>query len=139
MDGISAAASIWSLCEATSALLKYFNTTRHAPEDMRNFEKELISLQTVLISLVKLKYDLTKSTVAQVDGWTNTVRALKDNDGAFAECTMTMVQLQKKIHSKGSKRLIAMWAFIKQDVVDMLLRIERLKATITMSIGFDQL
>jgi hypothetical protein len=25
MNGFSAAASIWSLCEATSALLKYFN------------------------------------------------------------------------------------------------------------------
>ncbi|KAF1937062.1 hypothetical protein EJ02DRAFT_357676 [Clathrospora elynae] len=137
MDGLSAAASIWSLVQATGALIKYFNAAKSAPKDMSNIQRELSILNSLLITLINLKFHFENSETSRE--WNSVIRTLGVEHGPFAECADTMAQLNEKVSSKKGFRAIATWAFIKDDVHEMLDKIARLKTTINLILSADQL
>jgi hypothetical protein len=137
MDGLSAAASIWALAEAAGALIKYFNTAKSASKDMSKIQRELSILHSLLITLINLKFEFENSETSKE--WNSAMSTLGVEFGPFAECADTMSQLRKKIASRNGIRAIALWAFIKDDVHEMLDKIERLKTAINLVLSVDQL
>ena len=137
MDGLSAAASIWSLAQATGALIKYFNATKSAPKDISKLQKELATLNSLLIILINLKFQFEKSGTSQE--WNSAIRTLGVEHGPFAACANAMAELHEKISSRKGLRAIATWAFIKDGLHDMLDKIERLKSAINLVLSADQL
>ncbi|KAH7075546.1 hypothetical protein BKA63DRAFT_300109 [Paraphoma chrysanthemicola] len=137
MDGLSAAASIWSLAQATGALVKYFSTAKSGNKDIKHLQRELATLNSLLITLINLKFHFERSQTSQE--WNGAIRVLGVDHGPFAECADTMAQLHRKITSRNGVRAIAMWPFIKDDAQDMLNKIERLKSVISLVLSVDQL
>jgi hypothetical protein len=103
---------------------------------MSELQKELATLNSLLITLINLKFHFENSETSKE--WNSAIRTLGVEHGPFAECADTMAQLHEKVTRKGL-RTIATWAFIKDDVHDMLDKIERLKTAINLVLSADQL
>jgi hypothetical protein len=130
MDGVSAAASIWSLLEATGALVKYLQGVKHASKQKKELEKELSILYSLLCTLTSLKYHFPDS-----ESWNNAISALGFTHGPLAQYASALAELRKKISSKFS----VTWPFQKDDVKEMLEKMERLKVAIGLVLNIDQL
>jgi hypothetical protein len=126
MDGISAAASIWALVEGTGALVKCLKGMKNAHSDQVSLGRELSVLYGLLWKVAALDHSAT-----QPDSLTSGV-----DRAAFAEYEEVLVKLHAKIRPHvASIGASISWPFRKEDVKDMLLKIERLKTAITLSLG----
>jgi len=130
MDGVSAAASIWSLLEATGAFVKYLQGIKHASKQKNELEKELSLLYSLLCTLNSLKYHSTDP-----ESWNSAISTLGFTHGPLAQYASTLAELRKKISSK----LSITWPFQKDDVKEMMEKMERLKAAIGLVLNIDQL
>jgi len=140
MDGVSAAASIWALLEATGTFLKLLNAIRNARREITELGKELTILYSLLCLLTSLQYHFD-TTGDPSDAWNTATRTLGIENGPFAEYSSTLSQLQEKVakYVSGSRMRRVMWPFVAGDVREMLARLERLKAAINLVVNVDQL
>lgn len=130
MDVVSATASIWALVEATGKFLKYLNGVKTASKQKQELEKELSILYSFLCTSTSLKYHFSDS-----ETWNSAIGRLGVTYGPFAEYASTLAELHKKVASKMSLQ----WSFLKDDVKEMLERMERLKGAISLVLHIGQL
>lgn len=128
MDGVSAAASIWALVEGTGKVIKYLKSVKTARRDQQDLARELLVLYALLCRLAPLASSQEISKIAP--SGTSGI-----DPATFAEYSDALIRLQAKIgtHTQTARGLIA-FPFMKEEIKEMLAKIERLKTAIGLGL-----
>lgn len=137
MDGVSAAASIFAILQATAEVIAYLKDVKDAPKDCKRCQAEASSLHNLLNSLL---FHINKE--ANDQAWFTNVRALTVENGPLDQYKQALEQLVSKVEMDGraqrmKKRLT--WKFTKGEVDGILKRIERVKSLVVIALGTDSL
>jgi hypothetical protein len=140
MDPITAvglAASIVQLIDATTKAIKYLNGVKDAPKERATLAREGSSLLALFIDL-RYRVEEAKST----DTWFTGVRSLTGEGGPLGQFKDIMEELAKKLKpeagiKKFGKALI--WTLDKNEISNILSKIERLKTLVTLALQKDHL
>ena len=132
MDPLSVTASIIAVLQLTTNVISYINDVKNAPKELSQFAIEASSLYALLTQL-KYRVDDSKSS----DAWFASVRAMGASNGPFDQYKMTLEKLQRKLTKKHGGTLL--WPFIKDEIVDSVSRIERMKSLVNIALELDHL
>ncbi|KAK2798717.1 hypothetical protein FQN50_008755 [Emmonsiellopsis sp. PD_5] len=135
MDPLSVTASIITILQLTSKTIEYLNDVKDAPRDRAQCAIEASNLYNLLLTL---RYRLEEG--ASHEPWYAGVRALSVKDGPLDQYKFTLEQLQAKIlKGRGMNKVgyYLMWKLIKEDVMNMMVRIERLKSLVQIALEMD--
>ena len=137
MDGLSVAASIIAVLQLTGEVIKYLNDVKDAPTECQRCANEASSLQSLLINLL---YHLNQGKAD--DAWYTTVRALNIENGPLDQYKQALEQLRSRVETHGglqkAKRRL-LWRFSKEEVANILTRMERLKSLVSIALEIDHL
>lgn len=136
MDGLSAAASILSIIQATAELVIYLKNVKDAPEECRRCQAEAASLHNLLNNLL---YHLNQ---ANNETWCQSVRALTVENGPLDQYKQVLSQLLSKVETQnclGKLKKRLKWTVTKEDVTGILARMERMKSLIGIALDMDSL
>ncbi|KAK2792301.1 hypothetical protein FQN52_003778 [Onygenales sp. PD_12] len=135
MDPLSITASIIAILQLTSKTIEYLNDVKDAPKDRAQCAIEASNLYNLLTTL---RYRLDEGD--SHEPWYGEIRALSVKDGPFDQYKLTLEQLQAKIlKGRGMNKMgyYLMWKLIKEDVTDLMARIERLKSLVQIALEMD--
>jgi hypothetical protein len=140
MDPVTAvglAASIVQLIDATTTAIKYLNDVKDAPKDRATLAREGSSLLTLFIDL-RYTVEEAESTGA----WFASVRSLGVEGGPLDQFKDAMKELARKLKAeagikKFGKALI--WTLNKNEISNILSKIERLKTLVSLALQKDHL
>lgn len=137
MDGLSAAASIIAVLQLTASVIGYLNNVKNAPKECQQCTIEASNLQSLLM---QLRYRLEQG---QDDTpWFTAVRAIYVGNGPLDQYKQALEQLLSVVEiqhgvQKVTRRLL--WNFKKEEVVNILARMERLKSLVSIALENDHL
>ncbi len=137
MDLVSFAASIIAILQLSSTVIGYLNDVKDAPKDRARCATEASNLFNLLNNL---RYRLEEVDTNQA--WYTAIRALAIEDGPFDQYKLALEQLQPKVSSSSGISKIGntlLWKFSKQEVNDILSRMERLKTLVQIALEMDHL
>ena len=137
MDPLSVTASIIAILQLTSKVIEYLNDVKDAPKDRAQCAIEASNLYNLLTTL---RYRLEEGT--SNEPWHAAVRALSVKNGPLDQYKLTLEQLQAKITGEGGIRKVGhflLWKFVKEEVMEILARIERLKTLVQIALEMDHL
>ena len=137
MDPLSVTASIIAILQLTSKVIEYLNDVKDAPKDRAQCAIEASNLYNLL---TMLRYRLEEG--ASNERWYQAVRALGVEHGPLNQYKLLLEQLQAKIiKERGMKKVgyLFLWKFIKEEVLEILARIERLKTLVQIALEMDHL
>jgi hypothetical protein len=140
MDPVTAvglAASIIQLIDATTTAVKYLNDVKDAPKDRGTPAREGSSL---LALFTDLRYRLEEAE--STDPWFTGVRSLGVEGGPLDQFKDAMEELAMKLKPEAGiknfgKALI--WTLDKNEINNILSKIERLKALVSLALQKDHL
>jgi hypothetical protein len=140
MDPITAvgiAASIVQLIDTTTRVIRYLNDVKDAPKDRARLAREATSLLTLLTDL-RYRVEETKST----DPWLTSVQSLGLEGGPLERFKEAIEELVRKLKPgsgvmKFGKALL--WTVDKNEISNILSKIERLKTLIGLALQKDHL
>jgi len=137
MDGISVAASIIAVLQLTSEIIKYLTDVKDAPKECQQCSTEASNLQSLLINLL---YHLDQGKTG--DPWYTAVRALNVENGPIDQYKQALEQLRSRVEiqdgvQKLKRRLL--WKFSKEEVVNILASMERLRSLVNIALEMDHL
>ncbi|KAI9768507.1 MAG: hypothetical protein M1839_004029 [Geoglossum umbratile] len=135
MDPLSVTASIITILQLTSKVIECLNDVKDAPKDRAQCAIEASNLYNLL---TMLRYRLEEGT--SNEPWNVAVRALSVKNGPLDQYKLTLEQLQTKITRQGGMNKMGqflLWKFIKEEVMEVLARIERLKTLVQISLEMD--
>ncbi|KAH0556261.1 hypothetical protein GP486_005815, partial [Trichoglossum hirsutum] len=135
MDPLSVTVSIITILQLTGKVIDYLNGVKDAPKDRAQCAIEASNLYNLLITL---RYRLEEGT--SNEPWNTAVQALSVKDGPLDQYKLALEQLQTKITRQGGMNKVGhflLWKFIKEDVVEVLARIERLKSLVQIALEMD--
>ncbi|KFY39666.1 hypothetical protein V495_05813 [Pseudogymnoascus sp. VKM F-4514 (FW-929)] len=136
MDPLSVAASIIAVVQLTSVVIGCLNSLKDTSKDRLQCVIELTNIRNLL---VQLTYRLDEASSDDV--WHSEVRALATTNGPFDQYRSALEQLQSKLTSSSSSRTkiggALSWKFSKEEVTNILTRIERLKSLTQIALGMD--
>ncbi|KAL8668528.1 MAG: hypothetical protein Q9168_006848 [Polycauliona sp. 1 TL-2023] len=135
MDPLSVTASIIAIVQLTSTVVGYLNDVHDAPKDRARCATEASNLYNLLTQLRYHIEDADRSSP-----WYTAVRALAVEGGPFDQYKSALEQLQPRVGSSSGiarlgERLV--WKFSKQEVKDILSRIDRLKTLVEVALTLD--
>ena len=140
MDPLSVTASIIAILQVTATLVNYANDVKDAPKDRARFAMEASSLSSLLLNL---RYQIADEECEKSnEAWTREVTLLDVPGGPLDQYRHALEKLQLKIVSgKGLVKIgdALWWRFTKEEVMSILLRIERLKSLIQIALQMDHL
>ncbi|KAI9666339.1 MAG: hypothetical protein M1821_004274 [Bathelium mastoideum] len=134
MDGLSIAASVYSVLQLTGAVIEYLNDVTSAPKECAQCTTELCNVQGLL---VQLRYHLGERT--SDDPWYKATAELGAPEGALAQYKDALDHLRSKLEHRSGIRKALSWSFTKDEVSNTLLRIERLKSHTQLALQMDHL
>lgn len=140
MDPVTAiglVASIIQLIDVTAQTIKYLNDIKEAPKDRGRLARETTSL---LGLLTDLRYRVEEAKSAEP--WFTSVRALGVEGGPLSQFYEAMETLVGKLRlERGLKKLgkALVWTLEKNDVLEILSKIERLKTLVSLALQNDHL
>ncbi len=143
MEAIGFASALISLVEATATVISYLNDVKNAPAERTQLLKELTSLNIFLGTLNSLTVQIATEPDASTDEWLATVRALDVPDGPFRQLNSLLEDLKRKLAPEGHRTFTTrlaeriMWKFSKEDVKDMLKKVERVKSLVMVAVQQD--
>ena len=140
MDPITAvglAASIAQLFDATTTAIKYLNDVKDAPKDRATLAREGSSL---LALFTDLRYRVEEAQLT--DPWFTGVRSLGGESGPLGQFKEAIEELARKLKpeagiKKFGKALI--WTLDKNEISNILSKIERLKTLVSLALQQDHL
>ena len=134
MEAVGAAASILTIIEATAFMQKFLRGLKSARKEIKQLERELAILYALLLLLKNLRYygDTSKSILSAIP-------VLEIENGALAEYAAALAKLQEKAVAPRGPGLAIIWFFSKEEVKDMLEKLERVKSAISVMLNVDQL
>lgn len=134
---MDAAASVINIIQLTGTFLEYLRAAKQAHSDRRKLLLEANSLLALLTSLRDF-LDLEDRN-AFLD-WRQAIRHLEAPDGPFAQYQSELENLLAKVCPASKLREVTqniIWKLTKEDVNDMLLRLERLKSLVSIALEMD--
>jgi len=139
MDPLSVTASIIAIVQLTNVVIGYLNDVKDASRDRARCAIEASNVSNLLITL---KYRLDEAS--SNDGWYREVQALATANGPIDQYRSALVQLQSKLTptaTSGLKKIgnALTWKFSKEEVTNILARIERLKSLTQIALEMDHL
>ena len=141
MDPLGAAASVIAVIQISAKVFdicrKYYMEVKDARKDIQALRDEMISLQDVLINVADL---------ADAPGSENlaVLQLLEKADGPIQQCddylNVLLVKLEggrkEKMRQFGLRAL--KWPFSNQEVMNIIVMIERYKGTFNLTLNTDQ-
>jgi hypothetical protein len=139
MDPLSATASIIAIIQLSSVIIGYLSDVKDASKDRERCAIEVSNVSNLLVSL-RFRLDGASSN----DGWYTEVQALAVADGPIDQYKSALEQLQSKLTSTATSALKKIgsaltWTFSKEEVINILARIERLKSLTQIALEMDHL
>ena len=137
MDPVSSIASISAVLELSSWVIRYLNDIKHAPKEYAKCAAEAANLHGLLTNL-RFRLEEGDSETS----WYTAVRALAVENGPLDQFKHALEQLQKKIISRGrigKAGNALVWKFKKEEIANILGRIERLKTLVGVALEMDHL
>jgi hypothetical protein len=135
MDPLSITASVITVLQLSAKVLSYLADVKCASKDRETCELEISNLYSLLI---KLRSRLEEGSSGE--SWYTAVRALGIEHGPLDQFKQALEQLQAKITGKGKSQKIRdalIWKFSKEEVRNILDRIERLKTLVNIALQQD--
>ncbi|PSN59029.1 hypothetical protein BS50DRAFT_509258 [Corynespora cassiicola Philippines] len=136
MDPLSVTASIIAVGQATVKIVECLHNVKDASTDRSQFTTEASNLSTLLATLL-FRIDENSN-----EPWHVEVRQLGEKDGPVHQYRVALEQLKDKISGEHGIRKMTktlLWKYIKEDVKDILSRIERLKSLVQIALQMDHL
>ena len=137
MDPLSITASIVAVLQLTSTLIEYTSSVKDASKDRAQCANEALNLYNLLFRL-RSRLEEANSN----ERWYAAVRDLAVKDGPFDQYKHALEQLLPKVASASGIKKIGnalLWKFSKEEVTNILLRIERLKTLVQIALEMDHL
>jgi hypothetical protein len=140
MDPVTAvglAASIVQLIDTTIKVIGYLNDVKDAPKDRATLARESTSLLTLFTDL---RYWVEETT--ETDPWFTNIRSLGVKGGPLDLFKEAMEGLVTKLKPEaGIKKFgrALIWTLDKNDISNILSKIERLKTLISLTLQKDHL
>lgn len=136
MDGISAAASIFAALDFTAKFIRYLKDFKHGPKECQQCQAEASNLKGLLNDLFHHMNQEDKD-----EAWRETVFNLATKYGPIDQYKSALEQLLAKadVNGRNVMRKRLLWTFTKDEVRDILVRIERLKGLLGIALNFDHL
>jgi hypothetical protein len=140
MDPVTAiglVASIVQLIDATTTAIKYLNDVKDAPKDRATLAREAANLLVLLMDL-RCRVEEAEPTDPCFIG----VRSLGVKGGPLDQFKETMENLANEMKPQtGMKKLgkTLLWTLDKNNISDILSKIERLKTLVILALGKDHL
>ncbi|KFZ25020.1 hypothetical protein V502_00512 [Pseudogymnoascus sp. VKM F-4520 (FW-2644)] len=137
MDPLSVTASIIAIVQLTSVIIGYLNDVKDASNDRAQCSIEISNVSNLLVKLI---YRLGEAS--SNDGWYTEVQVLAAANGPIDQYRNSLEQLQSKFTSAASSGLKKIggaltWKFCKEEVTNILTRIERLKSLTQIALEMD--
>ena len=136
MDPLSFTASLTAVLETTAMVISYLNDVRSAPKEC-GLAIEAASLSNLL---VMLKYRLEEGH--SNEAWFASVRSLGVKSGPLDQYKEALEHLAGKVSDVSKIRMIGRaltWKFGREEVNNILAKIERLKGLISIALEMDHL
>jgi hypothetical protein len=139
MDPLSITASIIAIVQLTSVIIGCLSDVKDASKERARCAIEISNVSNLLVTLLYRLDDASSN-----DGWHIEVQALAAANGPIDQYRSTLEQLQSKLTSTASNGLKKIssaltWKFSKEEVTNMLARIERLKSLTQIALEMDHL
>jgi hypothetical protein len=138
MDPLSVTASIISIVQLTGVIIGYLNDAKDASTDRKQCALEISNVSNLLVQLM---YRLDEGS--SNDGWYARVRSLATSNGPIDQYRSALEQIQSKFTSSVSSRTkigsALSWKFSKEEVANILVRVERLKSLTQIALQMDHL
>ncbi|KFY30332.1 hypothetical protein V493_01980, partial [Pseudogymnoascus sp. VKM F-4281 (FW-2241)] len=137
MDPLSVTASIIAIVQLTGVIIGYLNDVKDASTDRKQCAIEISNVSNLLVTLI---YRLDEAS--SDGGWYTEVQALAAPSGPIDQYRSALEQLQSKFTLTASSRLKKIgsaltWKFSKEEVTNILTRIERLKSLTQIALKVD--
>jgi hypothetical protein len=137
MDPLSVTASIIAVLQLSAKVLNYLNDVKDASKDRAECAIEASTLYSLLLNL---RFRLEGGDVSQP--WYAAVRALAVENGPLDQFKQALETLQAKMTDGGRLKKagdVLMWKFRKEEIAEILARIERLKTLVEIALQMDHL
>lgn len=137
MDPLSITLSITALLKLTKDVVIYIKETKDASDERKTFVRETSSLSGMLNTLVSFVNDEDSN-----EPWLHAVSELVSPNGPLNAFSIALQELKNRITPvSGIRRLgqALFWKQIKDDVQNLLSRIERLKSLVELALDLDHM
>lgn len=136
MDPLSITASIITILQLSNEVVGYLNDVKNASKDRVKCTVEASNTYSLLVSL---RFRLEGSSN---EPWYNAVRALGIENGPLDQFKQALEQLRTRMTGESTLKKVGdalMWKFSKEEVTNILGRIERLKTLVGVALQMDHL
>jgi hypothetical protein len=130
-------ASIVQLIDATTKAIKYINDVKDAPRERARLAREATSLLALLTDL-RYRVEEAKS----MEPWFTSVRLLGVEGGPLEQFNGAIEDLARKLLPEKSLKKFSkavFWTLDKNEINDILTKIERLKTFVNLALQKDHL
>jgi hypothetical protein len=139
MDPLSITASIVAVLQLTSIVIEYASSVKDSSKDRVQCANEALNLYNLLFQL-RSRLEEANSN----ERWYTAAGALTVKDGPFDQYKHALEQLLAvaKVTGAGGIKKIGnalLWKFSKEEVTNILSRIERLKTLVQIALEMDHL
>jgi len=134
---MDATASIIAVIQVTGTLVTLLRSASQAPSDRR---KLLLEANTLLALLTSLQDFVALDDAKHHPDWRRSVSQLETPNGPFDQYRTSLEDLRRKIspqHKLQKTVQTLLWKFTKEDVTDLLSRIERMKSLVVIALEMD--
>ncbi|KFY41758.1 hypothetical protein V494_02806 [Pseudogymnoascus sp. VKM F-4513 (FW-928)] len=136
MDPLSITASIIAVVQLTGVVIKCLNDVKDTSKDRAQCAIEISNVSNLLVQLMWRLEEGSSN-----EGWYAKVQALAAPDGPINQYMTALEQLQSKLTSDTSRRTnigsVLSWKLNKEEVANILMRIERLKSLTQIALEMD--
>ena len=137
MDPLSYTASFIAILQLSSKVLGYLNDVKDATKDCKQCTIEVANVHSLLTNL-RFRLEEQKELRAQ---WYKATQDLAIHNGPLDQFKQALEQLESRLgRNKGRVRRVGnaiVWAFKKEEVANILARIERLKKLVMIALEMD--
>lgn len=137
MEPLSATASVIAILQLSAKVLAYLNDVKDASKGYKQCATEAGNIYGLLISL---RFRLEEGHAHQP--WFTAVQALAVENGPLDQFKQALETLQTKMTDGGRLKRVGeamIWKFKKEEVDDILARMERLKTLVEIALQMDHL
>ena len=134
MDPLSGAASVIAVLQIAGSVITYLKDVKDAPKECKKCMVEISNANTLLLQL-----DLHMN---ESNSWNAMVQSLTVKNGALDQYKAALQDLVVKVESKSKARNVMnslKWTFVKEEVTNILTRMERLKNLVNIALEMDEL
>jgi len=143
MDPLSASASIIAVLQMTGTVIQYINGVRGAPAERERFLTELNGINIILIQLQEPAEDTEQTEEPmQASKWSETLQLLNQPNGPLKQLDQLLRIIKSKLaptHGLKSVKKAFTWPFQKEEVRELIAKIERQKTLLNLALLNDHL